>query len=383
MNYIIFSQNKWNSALKYQRHRLAEYLAKKPDTELVVFVSRISVKDMRNIFTFRMLRRLLSALNVLFFQSPLKLSRGKPENVVTISACIYPYQLRIMDKLIFFPLLIRRISKVLDDAGPGVRIIAYQPIPYLPRLKTILSASSFIYVTVHDFENIPGVNNRVPKEELSLIASSDHAVTDSEALAEKLLDPSANLMAPACDLSVVKKSRAITPRIPEELKSLVYFGTIAPYLSYFTLQELHRIGIDLKFVGKLSGISKSFITSRLGGEIFPPLDFESASKYLRTFDGTILPYEASDRNENIIPAKIFECLALGIPVFVPRMRWSTGTSLGEALYIYDSTEELLKLVRGFDPNLFRNKRRIGLDIAADNSWDARFSDLFECFSWSD
>src|SRR5690606_33712973 len=49
MKYVIFSQNHWNSPLKYQRHRLAEFLAERSDTERVVFASQISVRSLASL----------------------------------------------------------------------------------------------------------------------------------------------------------------------------------------------------------------------------------------------------------------------------------------------------------------------------------------------
>ena len=41
------------------------------------------------------------------------------------------------------------------------------------------------------------------------------------------------------------------------------------------------------------------------------------------YDGILLPYKLNGRNKHVIPAKIYECFGMGMPIFSTHMLWTS------------------------------------------------------------
>lgn len=374
MNYLIFSQNHWDSPLKYQRHRLAEYLSDREDTQSVWYFSRVPMRAVEAADFKRLAQRFRRAGGGGRELSNVR--RPVPSKVTLCRPYLYdgigvPLLSRVSERL-----FLSRISRLGLDWSRTI-VISYQPISALNALKKRFNPFRMVYVSVHDFESMPGVSRRVCEVEKHLIENADLAATDSSALAEKLLgDPSASYLAPACGEDVIHLSRQRS-FYSEGIRKLVYFGTIASYLDWDLIEGLLEDGIRVDFMGKNHDMPTSYLERFPNLSVLPASDFERAARTLWDYDGVILPYKVDHRNDLIIPAKVYEMISLGMPVFVPRMKWSQQAEFIETLYVYDGLKDLLGKIHGFNVREFLPRRECMFKLAEENTWEGRFENLLE------
>lgn len=370
MNYLIFSQNHWNSPLKYQRHRLTEYLDARQETQRIWYFSKVPMRGMEWSDLYRFGGRLFST------------GRDDGGGVRDIARPV-PSKVRLCrpflyDGLgvsglteIFNRLFLRRIADMQLDWRSTI-VISYQPIRALIDLKKRFNPFRMVYVSVHDFEAMPGVSRRVCEVERRLIEAADLFATDSVALAEKLKgNARADHLAPGCageaiSLSRMKGFHAKKPR------RLLYFGTVASYLDWTLIEGLLASGIGIDFIGRNHDVPEAYLRRYPGLSMLPPRDFERAVPTLLEYEGVILPYRVDERNDLIMPAKIYEMMSLGLPIFVPAMKWSMQLDLAGVLYQYSSLVDLLTAIHGFSLADFIPRRERMLSLAMENTWDARF-----------
>lgn len=369
MEVVIFSENEWNSPLKYQRHHLAEFFSKQKEVEKVFFYSKASIRKIR---INDILKKIRIRNNREYRQRPI------PEKIEVVSFNLFPYQKYFG---VFNAFLSNKLIKNLNKSirsWENTVFITYQPIPQSIDVIERFNPFKSVYISVHDFENMYGVSKSVIEIEKRLIEKVDLFTTDSEYLFKKLSIVQERVipLTPACPIDVVKSS--IKERYNStQIKKVVYFGTIANYLNMSDLKGLSQKGIQVDFLGKEYDVDVKCLNFKTKPNLHAPVDFEDASKILRSYDALILPYKVNERNDLIIPAKIFECFSLGMPVFVPDMKWTNEIGIKGNVYVYSDLEDLLQKFKNFNFNKFQDERKRMLEVAKDNTWDVRFEKLYK------
>ncbi|MGE4465992.1 hypothetical protein [Sphaerochaeta sp.] len=365
---MLFSPNNWNSHLKYQRHHLAEYLANQESVEHVYFLSKVAVRKLKlNDFIQILSRKLL-------FRK-VSTERKRHEKISIVNYGLIPYQFKVLN------LFLRKkfFSKIaaLNLVASEVIIISYQPFPELLELVDRLKPSKFIYISVHDYENMTGVCKEVIKTEQEIIKRADLFSTDSYSLFEKLSGKSVServiALAPACPTSVLRKSKE-SQYEKNEIRKLIYFGTIAKYLDWNFIRDAFANGFRIDFLGHEYdfNLANYFPESKR----YDPTDFENAYEIFMQYDAIILPYLTGDRNQHVLPAKIYECFALGLPVFAPDMLWVKTKNISNFVFAYENFDDFRYKANSFDMQKFQTVREHMLDVAENNSWAKRFEPLF-------
>lgn len=367
-NILIFSANNWNSPLKYQRHHLAEFLAEKDSTGNVYFfaksaIRRITIKDFLQVF----IRK---------FSKKKSHTRSKKDKIKLINYSMIPYQFRLF-KGFFKNKFFNKID-ALNLKPENTIIISYQPFPELIELVDKLRPIKFVYISVHDYENMTGVSKKVVETEQQIIKQADLFTTDSSSLFEKLSgkDISARLinLAPACPSPVVKKSKS-SMYTKNKINKLIYFGTIAKYLDWDFMRSAAEQGFQIDFLGHEHDLNLSQLLP--SSKRYSPTDFENAYEIFEQYDAIILPYLTNERNRHVIPAKIYECFSLGLPIFAPNMLWANERSIKGLVYTYDGLDDFLNKTREFSSSEYQTTRVRMLDVAEENSWDRRFEPLYK------
>ncbi len=372
MKVVFFSENSWNSNLKYQRHHLAEYLCGQEDIKFVLFLSKSSIRKIR-------LRDVFSMFWYKFFSKSFSVNRQKPAKLKVVNYLLFPYQ-RFLGWINSF--LVKRLYEKIEhfdiDWSETV-LISYQPIPQILDIIDKYKPKKTIYISVHDYSNMYGVSSKVVEIEKEIIQKVDLFTTDAQALFEKLSplsQPREVPLTPACPSSVVVASQNIKFEI-KEIKRLIYFGTIANYLDFGVIQNLAPKGIIVDFMGVQYDVNLHKMFHMEKSRLINPMDFEKAASFMHEYDGIILPYKINDRNDLVIPAKIYECFSLGLPVFVPEMKWTQEVSIKGLVFVYRSVDDLLHKIEHFESKDFDPIRQKMLSIASQNTWDVRFSKLYK------
>jgi hypothetical protein len=371
MNIIIFSENNWDTPLKYQRHHLAEYFAKKEGVNKVFFFSKSAIRKINLIEVFQILSRKL-----LFYglKNP---KREVHKKIKIVNYYFFPFQSSFKLLNVNLKMKIFKIINNLNVDWNETVLISYQPIPIILEIISKYKPMKSVYVSVHDYEQMYGVSKRVISYEKKIISKVDLFTTDSKDLYDKLSPETERKipLTPACPLESVKKSITRVYN-SNKIKRLIYFGTIAKYLDWEVIETLLNEGYKVDFLGKEYDVKLSSDSIFKSCKIFSPIDFENAYELLSSYDAIILPYKLNDRNDLIIPAKIYECMSLGLPIITPNMKWTMNNEFKALLFLYSESHDLLYKLKKFDVSDFiNNKRPLLLDLAKNNSWDNRFNKL--------
>ena len=90
-------------------------------------------------------------------------------------------------------------------------------------------------------------------------------------------------------------------------------------------------------------------------------------------DVYIIPYRINALTMGISPAKIYECLATGMPVVstpLPELE-----RFGEHVYLAEGAEGFAEALRSIPRLDTGEKARARVELARENSWEARFADI--------
>lgn len=368
MRIIIFSENHWDSPLKYQRHHLADYLSKDESITKVYFFSKVTIR----LFSFRDISTLVKQL---FWRNNDKIRRKKDSNIETIEFNLIPFQKNF--KFINATLknrLIKRIEGI--SKSEKIVLISYQPFPCLLEIATKLAPHRFIYISVHDFENMALVSKEVCNAERKIIEEVDLFTTDSLTLFEKLAPSEKRLisLSPACPYITVLNSKNNEFK-STRINKIIYFGTLASYLDWGLLKTLANNGYTIDFLGVEYDVDLKNILSK--SKLYKPRDFEDSFDLFQQYDALILPYVTNLRNDHIIPAKIYECFSLGMPVFTSTMKWAKNSEINRYLFCYVDAADLILQLENFNLDNFLLLRDEMLNYAEKNSWDERFKPLLD------
>jgi hypothetical protein len=261
----------------------------------------------------------------------------------------------------------------LDIKNEKIIIISYQPFPELIEIIENIKPEKFIYISVHDYSEMLGVSDLVVKCEQNIIKKSDLFTTDSSSLFTKLTSKSVEdriiSLEAACPNSIIEKSK-LKNYNSSILKKLIYFGTIASYLDWELLKKLEKNGYQVDFLGYEYDIKLNKILS--GSILYESRDFENAYDLFMNYDAIILPYQVNSRNDHVIPAKIYECFSLGMPIYTPNMKWTHDKNIKNLIFIYNDFADLSLQLQKFNYDDFIQLRKEMINIAEKNSWDKRF-----------
>jgi glycosyltransferase involved in cell wall biosynthesis len=172
--------------------------------------------------------------------------------------------------------------------------------------------------------------------------------------------------------------RSYVSNLPDKMIFL-YSGTIASHYGIFEaiqfIHKMHRINnhIELRIVGfapdnrvykkLLKSIDECGYIKIEGGDHL--ISHNQILKEIQFSDFCLLPYRKNKGSEGRIPTKLFECLALEIPVIIsPNPAWDSLIHENNAGIIYDFIKDDLP-----KENLFRQSF-YGNNLSQNYLWDA-------------
>jgi hypothetical protein len=133
---------------------------------------------------------------------------------------------------------------------------------------------------------------------------------------------------------IFKKGRA-----PSGIKNITYVGQISDHIDINVLKALKDAGYVIHHFGNSTLKTTDIVISH--GFMSSPT--ELAKSILDHSDALIIPYKGN--MDGVIPAKLFECLATGLPVFVSS--FYDARKLNHMLYVYDDINDLAGLVGAY------------------------------------
>ena len=274
--------------------------------------------------------------------------------------------------------LLRRLSQHMQHLGGRDPVIwVYLPTWTVLQCVTALPHSLLVYEAIDALANNPsGVSKDFHVAEKEILLRADLVITSSESLClEKVtFNPNTHWVpsgvaeiffapqSPAAEMQAIPG-----PRIG-------FFGTLDHRLDLNLMGKLATDNPDWSFV--LIGPARcdvDLLTGMANVHWLGAKSHEELPGYLSGLDVIYLPYVIDEFTRHIYPAKIHECLAMGVPV--------VATAL-PALLPFDGVVRLVRPGESFaaelsaalsedDPEL-RQQRK---DLARANSWEVGYGEI--------
>ncbi len=318
----------------------------------------------------KVLRRLLHA------RSGGRTYAGRPANLHVYSPLVAPPTLgafRRINQKVLVPRVVRDLRRL---AGPEPVVMAFTPTHTTLDLLSKLTPSLIWYHCVLNYEEIPGTPQDLRDTERRLLELADIATVDSTFLAEKHRDERPDMVHIESGVDFEMFRKADTGLLKRPPRTIYYFGAADKRRFDFDLvRGLTEAGFTIRMVGTLSDPAFARV---------PGIDYRGAvphkelPTFLRDADALIIPYKITSFSKGTFPAKTYECLATGKPVIATRL--PDLARLNKHLYLVDSREELIETLRRLPETETPEKVLARIEVARENSWDARFG-KFEELLW--
>jgi glycosyltransferase involved in cell wall biosynthesis len=272
----------------------------------------------------------------------------------------------------FVPRVLRDLGQTMDSRPI---VVAYPPTRTTLDVISGLDPRLVLYDCSDDYEQFRGAPKDIAQTERELLLRADLVSCTSQHLLKKarLLRPDAFLSGPAVDYD---RFAALQDQPPaEEITTVCFFGDATmERIDFEVFEAIADVGFELRIVGGLDGVGEKLLK-------VPGVDYRGEVSHaelpeaLAGVDAFVLPYRVKDLTRAISPAKTYECLAGGRPVVaapLPAME-----ELGEYVYLARRPEDYVRTLRGLWDTGTGAKVQGGIELARENSWDARFAELEE------
>ena len=359
---VILSSIEWG--FLWQRHQIfASYLTKLASQ--VVFVESLPKRLPSATELSRVLRRLKG---VTHFYSPY--TSVRPPNLEIISPKALPPLSPMLDRInkaIFLPRLARAI---LDLSGPKPIVITYLPTRTALDLLDLLNPCLVVYDCVTYWKADPRAPASAGELEPTLLERADTVIADSDFLVSHVgkRRPDVVQIPPGVDF---EHFNSLSRRVVKKVEIACYFGGVGPRINVNLLARVAR-HFRLLIVGPIRVRMPPLPeTARVTG----PVPHQQLPGYIREADVLLLPYLVNEFTQGVMPAKLFECFATGLPI--------VGTAIPSLLQYKDlinvasSEEEFLHYLANIEGYEDEEKQAKRIEIARQQRWQTRADCLAE------
>jgi glycosyltransferase involved in cell wall biosynthesis len=300
---------------------------------------------------------------------------GSPSNLTVYSPLVAPptwKAFRHLNRTVFVPRVVRDLRRLLKGVSPVV--IAYPPTRTTLDLLSDLKPRLMMYDCSENYEGFPDVPHDIALSERELLERADLVSCTSAFLLEKVrpVRPDAFLSGPGVNYEHFAVLQGCgSPR--GQVRTVCFFGHLSEErVDFSILAGLAERGFEVRLVGSIGKVDKGFLT-RAGVDYRGEACHTDLPVALAGTDAFIVPYRINALTLGISPAKIYECLATGVPVVatpLPELR-----RFERHAYLAEGAEGFAEILRRL-PWLETGERvRARIGFARENSWEARFGDI--------
>jgi glycosyltransferase involved in cell wall biosynthesis len=279
---------------------------------------------------------------------------------------------RRINRHLFVPRIVRDVRRLV---GPEPVVIAFPPTQTTLELVSGLEPRLSWYHCVFNYEEFPGTPADIGETERRLLKAVDTASVDSGFLKEKHRRVRPDMIHIEGGVDFELFQRADVGPLESPAKTLYYFGTADMRFDFDLVREVAEAGYTVRMLGTIERPSFARIP---GIEYLGKVPHEVLPDHLREADALIIPYKITSLSKGIFPAKTYESLATGKPVVatpLPDLKRLAGH-----VYLADGAEEFIGILRRLHESETPERRRARVELARENSWEARFA-RFEEILW--
>jgi glycosyltransferase involved in cell wall biosynthesis len=270
--------------------------------------------------------------------------------------------------------LVPRVVRDLEEIADPV-VVAYPPTRTTLDLISGLRPRLVLYDCSDDYKHFPGAPRDIAATEHELLRRADLVSCTSTRLLEKArpLRPDAFLSGPAVDYERFGVLQDIHPE--KEIRTVCFFGHLSRERTELSaLRAIAGDEFEVRIVGSLGRVKRGFLKT-LGIDYRGKVSHAKLPAALAGVDAFVLPYEVNDLTRGIAPAKIYECLATGKPVVAAPL--PTLEELAGHVYLAERPEDYVEVLRNLEGLETAEKARARIELARENSWEARFREIEE------
>lgn len=244
-------------------------------------------------------------------------------------------------------------------------VIFYLPINTTEIILEEIKYSKLIYDCVRAFENWGGYPKNIMDIEMQLAKKSNAIIVDSYYLKNKFSNTDFNKYVyqflPAVETNLLPILKSAT--IKKEINHIVYFGSISSHINTAILNDLANQGYNIHLYGDISGKYEFSNNIHING-YYSDLE-EMFEQIINLADAFIIPYKGN--MDGVIPAKLLQCVATGLPVYISE--FYDSQRMKDLLYVYKNFDDLLIQITEF--NKEKHLKKINYkDFIENNNSDA-------------
>lgn len=248
-------------------------------------------------------------------------------------------------------------------------VINYLPILTTERIVNDVSSKTLIYDCVRDFSNWGGYPSNIGDIEDRLVDRADYVMVDSYYLYNKMIalypEKSIKQMLPM--LKAGQAGIFAENKLPQKIKNVSYIGQVGSHIDVDKLNVLNDAGYNVHVFGN----SLIELTGSVTMHGFISSPTELAHEIIMHSDALIIPYKGN--MDGVIPAKLFECLATNLPVYVSD--FYDARILDQMLYVYRDADELVSNIAAYDAKLQAERNKVTQQYLSEHSTQHELSVL--------
>lgn len=326
MKVVCVSNVDWDSS--WQRHQTFMTGLAKYGHEIFYInntgFARLRLKDIKRIFQ---------------RYSKNKFKNPKHFNIYSFSPLIAPYGIpfnNFLNRYILYNQIFKNIP-----VQPDI-LYTYLPTQFTLDLIRYLRPKSIIYDYVTDFFSHPRKPKKLSIFHKKIIQQSKLVLTDSESCRVFLSSEHDNVH--VVHHGVGKNFFEIRPAVlNSQIKRLCYFGTInSEVLDFELLDNLSQSNFEITLIGPQKGDppprNKNITT-------IEQVEVPKLAKLLEKQEAIILPYKKTAYNAKVMPAKIYQCLATGLPIVTIGLPLLVEQGLSCLIYLANTGDEFISYLK--------------------------------------
>lgn len=219
--------------------------------------------------------------------------------------------------------LLRTIRRWISQKGTGpVVVITFLPSPLVRAVIRGLTPEVTVYYVLDRLAESSPSARPLQSHEDALLADADLVFTTAHGLLESAakINPCVSMMSSGVRFEEFERAREFPISVPDGARGLRrpivgYVGSVRNEVDLALLARAARLAPDLSFliigpivadVGELAGCSNVHFVG--------PVPHDEVIRYLMVFDVGIIPYVQNRYTAHILPFKLKEYLAAGLPI---------------------------------------------------------------------